>query len=134
MNPRNVGGFWKATGPERRIVLSSPLSTKRSFPIVGVKRTLVFYQGRHPRAVRTGWFVHVYYVSTSADARRRLEGGGMVQIGKWVLCHVFLKRRGLKDEEMTSSDESSSSCSSSSSSSGSDSSVLSEVSSTSADV
>lgn len=125
VNLGNAGGFWKATGSDRRITLSS--SSRRSFPIVGMKRTLVFYQGKHPRAVRTDWFAHVYYISTSAEAdRSRRRQGGTVQIGKWVLCHVFMKRRGLKEqsyEEMSSEGESS--CSSSSSSA-SDSSVVSE--------
>lgn len=136
VNSGNAGGFWKATGSDKRIALSS---SRRSFPIVGMKRTLVFYQGKHPRAVRTDWFAHVYYISTSAEAdRRRRRLAGTVQIGKWVLCHVFMKRRGLKEqscEEMSSEGESSSCCSSSSSSSASDSSVVSEeVSSTAADV
>ncbi|KAL1566472.1 NAC domain-containing protein 83-like [Salvia divinorum] len=134
---KGFGGFWKVTGPDRRIVCS-----KRT-PIVGIRRTLVFYQGKHPRAVRTDWFVHVYCIVLSENIgcsihHKRLSQGGQKQIGKWVLCHVFMKR-SLKDEvcrnglqqrcdhsEMSDVD----SCSSSSLSSGSDSSVLSEVSST----
>ncbi|XP_057804865.1 NAC domain-containing protein 83-like [Salvia miltiorrhiza] len=131
---RGSGGFWKVTGSDKRIVCS------KRMPIVGIRRTLVFYQGKHPRAVRTDWFVHVYCIALSQN--NRLSQGGLNQIGKWVLCHVFSKKRGLKDEvcrqqrydrfatpEMSDVD----SCSSSSSSSASDSSVLSEVSSTSAD-
>ncbi|KAG6385983.1 hypothetical protein SASPL_154867 [Salvia splendens] len=134
---RGCGGFWKVAGLDKRIVCS-----KRT-PIVGTRRTLVFYQGKHPGAIRTDWFVHVYCIVLSENIgcnilHKRLSQGGQKQIGKWVLCHVFMKRRSLKDDglqqrwdhfEMSDAD----SCSSSSSSSSSDSSVLSEVSSTTVD-
>uniref|UniRef100_A0A803MCF9 NAC domain-containing protein n=1 Tax=Chenopodium quinoa TaxID=63459 RepID=A0A803MCF9_CHEQI len=48
-------GFWKATGSDRKIVsLSEP---KR---VIGLRKTLVFYQGRAPRGTKTDWIMNEY--------------------------------------------------------------------------
>lgn len=48
-------GFWKATGSDRKIVsLSEP---KR---VMGLRKTLVFYEGRAPRGSKTDWIMNEY--------------------------------------------------------------------------
>lgn len=48
-------GFWKATGSDRKIVtLSDP---KR---IIGLRKTLVFYEGKAPRGTKTDWVMNEY--------------------------------------------------------------------------
>ncbi|KAL0318914.1 UNVERIFIED_CONTAM: NAC domain-containing protein 83 [Sesamum angustifolium] len=138
------GGYWKITGSDKQIVCS------KRMPIVGIKRTLVFYKGKHPRAVRTDWFMHLYCIALSGNVahniqQKRSSQGSSVQIGKWVLCHVFMKKRGTKAEVDGNSrrrnydfmitgetSDTDSSSASSSSSCDSDSIVVSEVSSDSA--
>ncbi|KAF5730800.1 putative NAC domain-containing protein 21/22 [Tripterygium wilfordii] len=77
-NRATASGYWKATGKDR------PVHWKGA--MVGMRKTLVFYQGRAPKGRKTDWVMHEY----------RLEGlFGQVPLNKedWVLCKVFYKSR-----------------------------------------
>lgn len=76
-NRATASGYWKATGLDKRIV---------SHQTVGMKKTLVFYRGKPPKGRRTDWIMHEYRLHT-ADAKNSPQE-------KWVLCRIFLKRRG----------------------------------------
>lgn len=85
-NRATASGYWKATGLDKQIV--SP----RSHQIVGMKKTLVFYRGKPPKGCRTDWIMHEYRLHTAADANNSPQEN-------WVLCRIFLKRRGNKADE-----------------------------------
>ncbi|CAI9757329.1 unnamed protein product [Fraxinus pennsylvanica] len=133
MSRETSGGYWKAIGLDKQIMSSNWT------PIVGIKRTFVFYEGKNSQTnSRTDWLMHEYHIA------RTNSQDSLTQIGNWVLCHIFFYKRrnhadgigGCSSHEFTtvetlSEDSDSSSSSSSSSSSYSDSSVLTEVSSNS---
>ncbi|KAH9607303.1 hypothetical protein KSS87_019875 [Heliosperma pusillum] len=80
-NRATVSGYWKATGKDRAVV--------RRGSLVGMRKTLVFYQGRAPKGTKTQWVMHEF----------RLEGPfGPPKLSPpskedWVLCRVFLKNK-----------------------------------------
>ncbi|KAL3835359.1 hypothetical protein ACJIZ3_010095 [Penstemon smallii] len=138
------GGYWKDTGSKKQINCS------KRVPMVGIKKTLVFHNGKYPRTSRTDWIMHVYCIAVSRNTASNIQqkknpqfyimqGNSLVQVGNWVLCHIFLKKRSdevndngtLRSYDLMVDDISDTDSSSASSSLDSDSSALSEVSSSS---
>ncbi|XP_073012141.1 NAC domain-containing protein 6-like [Typha latifolia] len=77
-------GFWKATGSDRPI--RSAADPKR---LIGLKKTLVYYEGRAPRGTRTDWVMNEY----------RLPDGITPPKEDIVLCKIYRKATSLKELE-----------------------------------
>ncbi|KAG2327838.1 hypothetical protein Bca52824_010566 [Brassica carinata] len=104
---RSTGsGYWKATGVDKQI----------GKKVLGMKKTLVFYQGKPPNGTRTNWVLHEYRLAVS-------QHESYAEDRNWVLCRVFLKKRSdknskrkederekTKKKEETESDDSKSTC------------------------
>ncbi|KAK9137884.1 hypothetical protein Sjap_008478 [Stephania japonica] len=76
-NRSTSSGYWKATGKDRAVV--DPTSNA----VVGMRKTLVFYNGRAPNGIKSGWVMHEF----------RLENGQMPlrKIGCCVECSTKAK-------------------------------------------
>ncbi|KAK8946370.1 NAC domain-containing protein 21/22 [Platanthera zijinensis] len=74
-NRATKSGYWKATGKDR--IIYNP----KSHRVVGMRKTLVFYQGRAPNGAKTNWVMHEF----------RLENPHTPPKEDWVLCRVFHK-------------------------------------------
>lgn len=79
-NRATATGYWKATGKDRAILRKSKL--------VGMRKTLVFYQGRAPRGRKSDWVMHEFRLQGSFDPPT-LNSPEVQE--DWVLCRVFHK-------------------------------------------
>nr|QSD99913.1 NAC family transcription factor [Melilotus albus] len=86
MNRTTNSGYWKATGSDKKVSISSSISNG----IAGIRKSLVFYQGKSPNGSRTHWIMHEYrLISVETTAYNQNYGN---EIGDWVLCHIFMKK------------------------------------------
>ncbi|KAK1299954.1 NAC domain-containing protein 7 [Acorus calamus] len=74
-NRATAAGFWKATGRDKAVL--------SKFKLIGMRKTLVFYQGRAPNGRKTDWIMHEYRLQTSEHGPPQEEG--------WVVCRAFRK-------------------------------------------
>ncbi|EHA8588847.1 NAC domain-containing protein 22 [Cocos nucifera] len=77
-------GFWKATGSDRPI--RNAADPKR---LIGLKKTLVYYQGRAPRGSKTDWVMNEYRLPDPTTPPKK----------DIVLCKVYRKATSLKELE-----------------------------------
>lgn len=76
-------GYWKATGKDR-IVRGS-----RHNEIVGMKKVLVFHQGKPPaHGARTQWIMHEYRLACTEP-----------NVQDWVVCRIFKKKKRASDTD-----------------------------------
>ncbi|XP_051119496.1 NAC domain-containing protein 7-like isoform X2 [Andrographis paniculata] len=76
-NRATKAGFWKATGRDKAIY------TKHN-SLVGMRKTLVFYQGRAPNGQKSDWIMHEYRLESNENGTPQAKG--------WVVCRVFKKK------------------------------------------
>ncbi|KAK4439611.1 NAC domain-containing protein 21/22 [Sesamum alatum] len=79
-NRATVSGYWKATGKDRPVT--------RKGALVGMRKTLVFYQGRAPKGRKTDWVMHEFRLEGAHGPSPKLASPLKED---WVLCRVFFK-------------------------------------------
>ncbi|CAA0836712.1 NAC domain-containing protein 7 [Striga hermonthica] len=84
-NRATAAGFWKATGRDKAIYSKNEL--------IGMRKTLVFYQGRAPNGQKSDWIMHEYRMETDENGTPQEEG--------WVVCRVFKKRIATTTRKLT---------------------------------
>lgn len=78
-------GFWKATGSDRAVRCAS--DPKR---LIGLKKTLVYYEGRAPRGTKTDWVMNEYRLpddSLTSSSSSSSSGTSPPKVTK-LLVHV----------------------------------------------
>ncbi|OVA19363.1 NAC domain [Macleaya cordata] len=100
-------GYWKATGADK------PIGKPKA---VGIKKALVFYEGKAPRGVKTNWIMHEYRladVDRSAHRKKNNNNNNnnnnnsssSSRLDDWVLCRIYNKK-GVIEKQLISSSSS----------------------------
>ncbi|CAM0948929.1 unnamed protein product [Alopecurus aequalis] len=79
-NRATISGYWKATGKDRVVAHRGAL--------VGMRKTLVFYQGRAPKGRKTEWVMHEYRLEGAHE-----QASKFASKEDWVLCRVICKKK-----------------------------------------
>ncbi|KAK8940046.1 NAC transcription factor 25 [Platanthera guangdongensis] len=92
---RSAGsGYWKATGTDK------PILGTGGTQCIGVKKALVFYEGRPPKGSKTDWVMHEYRIldssasaaaAAAAAALPSQKQKGSMRLDDSVLCRVRKK-------------------------------------------
>uniref|UniRef100_A0AB38YBL4 NAC transcriptional factor 2 n=1 Tax=Panax notoginseng TaxID=44586 RepID=A0AB38YBL4_9APIA len=93
-NRAAVSGYWKATGTDKTIYSGGKY--------VGVKKALVFYQGKPPKGIKTDWIMHEYRLSESRSTPKKHHGS--MRLDDWVLCRIYKKKNPTRASEEPKSD------------------------------
>ncbi|KAF8103826.1 hypothetical protein N665_0183s0006 [Sinapis alba] len=81
-------GFWKATGTDRAIYSSE------GNKCIGLKKSLVFYQGRAAKGVKTDWMMHEFRLpslSEPSPSSKRFFDSPVSPNDSWAICRIFKK-------------------------------------------
>ncbi|KAF7846961.1 hypothetical protein BT93_L3535 [Corymbia citriodora subsp. variegata] len=80
-NRTTVAGYWKVTGKDRRIM-------SEDNQLIGIKKTLVLYEGRVPEGKRTNWVMHEYLLNSKLLGNNHEEG----EMLPYVACRIKKKK------------------------------------------
>ncbi|KAI9111442.1 hypothetical protein K1719_017132 [Acacia pycnantha] len=83
-NRATESGYWKATGTDKAIYSSGS-------KLIGLKKALVYYKGKPPKGIKTGWIMHEYRLVESRTSQANKHVGTM-RLDDWVLCRIYKKK------------------------------------------
>ncbi|XP_062229870.1 NAC domain-containing protein 22-like [Phragmites australis] len=86
-------GFWKATGSDRSVRCATDPKQ-----LIGLKKTLVYYEGRAPRGIKTDWVMNEYRLP-DANAAAGDSSSSNSPKEDIVLCKIYRKAVSLKELE-----------------------------------
>ncbi|CAM0950049.1 unnamed protein product [Alopecurus aequalis] len=92
-------GYWKATGSPSCVFSSSSPGATASSKVIGVKRTMVFYQGRPRAGSKTTWKMNEYKAVTNDDDNATAEHQKSAPLrlrNEFSVCRVYISTGTLR--------------------------------------
>ncbi|GAB2229845.1 hypothetical protein Droror1_Dr00014101 [Drosera rotundifolia] len=74
-------GYWKLMGKGKQIVESG------NGQVVGTRRRLGFFIGKHPNGTRTSWVMHMFHLLEPNSPQNPVG-----EEGEWVVCLIFWRK------------------------------------------
>ncbi|PIA57464.1 hypothetical protein AQUCO_00600295v1 [Aquilegia coerulea] len=92
-------GFWKATGTDR------PVYSSDGSKCIGLKKSLVFYQGRAAKGMKTDWMMHEFRLPslTNSMALKRPIDKNLPANDAWAICRIFKKTNSVAQRALSQS-------------------------------
>ncbi|XP_074561616.1 NAC domain-containing protein 58-like [Curcuma longa] len=91
-NRAAASGYWKATGTDKPI--------RGGSGTVGLKKVLVFYEGRPPKGRKTNWIMHEFRLADAHSSSLNYEPmkfrTSSMRLDDWVLCRIYNKNYKLE--------------------------------------
>ncbi|GMH23879.1 hypothetical protein Nepgr_025722 [Nepenthes gracilis] len=81
-------GFWKFMGKSKQVLASGRNQ------VVGARRSLPFYKGKHPHGCRTRWIMHEYHLLESISTQSPVG-----KVEDWVVCLIYQRKGRPKGDE-----------------------------------
>ncbi|CAM6041147.1 unnamed protein product [Sphagnum compactum] len=98
-NRAAASGYWKATGTDKPIHTSNVNNNnmqqgpgQQQLREIGVKKSLVFYEGRPPKGMKTNWIMHEYRLLHGVCPASHNHKLGSLRLDNWVLCRIYCKK------------------------------------------
>nr|GMD67422.1 NAC transcription factor 29-like [Ipomoea batatas] len=93
-------GYWKATTADK------PITHRVDGPVIGHKKTLVYYEGRPPKGEKTNWIMHEFTVEEGTiTPKPRGDNVDPMRLDDWVLCRIHKKAAGKVGKSTQKEDE-----------------------------
>ncbi|ERM97185.1 hypothetical protein AMTRI_Chr01g102350 [Amborella trichopoda] len=87
-------GYWKATGADK---LLRPQTSSNRQCVLGIKKALVFYEGKAPKGQKTNWIMHEYRLANRPSTpTTNYKKGTSLRLDEWVLCRLYNKKNNYK--------------------------------------
>ncbi|CAK9194630.1 unnamed protein product [Sphagnum troendelagicum] len=98
-NRAAASGYWKATGTDKPIHTRNVNNNnmqqgpgQQQLREIGVKKSLVFYEGRPPKGIKTNWIMHEYRLLHGVCPASHNHKLGSLRLDNWVLCRIYCKK------------------------------------------
>ncbi|KAL0377258.1 UNVERIFIED_CONTAM: NAC domain-containing protein 83 [Sesamum radiatum] len=87
-------GYWKLSPRVNDKQVMAPGTNL----VIGIKKSFLFYQGKTSPQLKTQWVMHQFCLVASFTTPYFLAQKRMVQVGDWVVCRVYQRKRKARNQ------------------------------------